>query len=102
MTTLPDDKVATGTIAYVDAKGNPAQVEGAPVWTSSDDTVVSLSVSADGFSATVTPGALGTAQITVKADADMGAGVTEIITIGDIEVVAGAAVAGNLSFTVGP
>ncbi len=101
MTTLPDDQVADGTIAYVDAKGKPAKVEGAPVWSSSNEAILTVLAAADGFSAVVTPVDLGTAQVKVVADADLGAGVTEIITLGDFEVVGGQAVAGNLSFTVG-
>lgn len=101
MFTLPDDKTASAAIAYVDAKGNPATVEGAPVWSSSDEAILTVAAAADGFSAVVTPvGPLGSAQIKVVADADMGEGVTEIITIGDVEVVAGSAVAGNLTLSV--
>ncbi len=101
MTTLPDDKLATATIAYVDSHGHPAKVEGAPVWTSSDDTIFKVDAVADGMTATITPtGALGTAQVRITADADLGAGTTEIITLGDVEVVGGAAVSGNLTITV--
>lgn len=101
MTTLPDDQVATGTIAYTDAKGNPAKVDGVPAWSSSDDAVFTVAQEADGMSATVTPIGLGTAQVRVEADADLGAGVVSLVTLGDIEVVAGTAVAGNITFTVG-
>lgn len=100
MTTLPDDKTASGTIAYVDAKGFPAKVDGAPQWSSSDDTVFSVAQDASGLAATITPTGLGTAQVRITADADLGSGVQEIITIGDIEVVGGQAVAGNLTLTV--
>lgn len=101
MTTLPDDKVANATIAYVDAKDNAAQVEGAPVWTSSDAAILSVVAAADGMSAVISPvGPLGTAQVKIEADADLGAGVTPVITLGDFEVVAGSAVTGNLSVTV--
>ncbi len=102
MTTLPDDKTASATIAYVDAKGNPAKVDGAPQWSSSDEGVFTVAQDADGFAATITPIGLGTAQVRVTADADVGSGVQEIITLGDVEVVAGTAVAGNISITVNP
>lgn len=99
MFTLPDDKTVGVSIAYVDAKGNPAQVEGAPVWSSSDESILTVTAAADGLSAVVTPaGPLGSAQVKVTADADLGAGVTEIVTLGDVEVIAGSAVAGVLTF----
>lgn len=43
--------------------------------------------SPDGMSAVVTTtGKLGTAQVSVKVDADLGAGVTELVGVLDIEV----------------
>jgi hypothetical protein len=46
----------------------------------------------------VTPaGALGQCQVTATADADLGAGVTALITNADIEIVSGQAVAGTIS-----
>lgn len=99
MFTLPDDKSVGVTISYVDAKGNPAKVEGVPVWSSSDPAVLAVVAAEDGMSATVTPvGPLGTAQIKVEADADLGEGVAPLITLGDVEVVAGTAVSGVLTF----
>jgi hypothetical protein len=101
MFTLPDDKTASAAISYVDAKGNAAKVDGAPEWTSSDPTVLAVNAAPDGLTAEILPvGPLGTAQITVKADADLGAGVVELVTLADVEVVAGSAVAGNVSLTL--
>lgn len=100
MTTLPDDKVANAAIAYVDAKGKPAKVDGMPVWSSSDENILTVAADPDGMSAVVTPVDIGTAQIKVEADADLGAGVQSLVTLGDIEVIAGTAVAGNLTVTV--
>lgn len=101
MFTLPDDKTAAATVAFVDAKGNPAVVEGAPVWSSSDPAVLSVVAAADGMSAIVTPvGPLGSAQVKVEADADTGEGVVPVILLGDVEVVAGQAVGGTISFAI--
>jgi hypothetical protein len=100
MFTLPDDKTASGTIQYVDSGGNAAKVDGVPVWSSSDPTVFDVAAAADGLSATVTPSNPGTAQLKVEADADLGAGVVPLVTLVDIEVVAGQAVAGNVTLTV--
>jgi len=102
MFTLPDDKTAAAAVAYVDAKGQPAKVDGAPVWTSSDENVLTVAADADGMSATVTPVGLGTAQVKIEADADLGSGVESLITLADVEVVGGKAVAGNVSLTVNP
>lgn len=95
---LPDDKTVGATVAFVDAKGKPAKVDGAPVWTSDNDAVASVVASDDGLSATVTPGDIGTAQISVTADADLGAGFTSLVGIGTVEVVAGTAVTATVSF----
>lgn len=103
MFTLPDDKTASAAVSYVDAKGNPAKVEGKPVWSSSDDTVLKVTAADDGMSATIEPvGPLGVAQVKVEADADLGAGVSPIITLADVEVAAGTAVAGNVALSLNP
>ena len=97
---LTDSQEVSASIAYVDKAGNPASVEGAPVWASSDDSVLTVLAAADGMSATASStGKLGTAQLTVTADADLGAGVTSLTAMQDFEIIAGAAVAGN--FTLG-
>ena len=100
MFTLPDDKVANGAITYVDAKGNPAKVDGVPAWSSSDDAVIAVAQAADGMSAVITPMGLGTAQVRIEADADLGSGVVSLVTLGDVEVIAGTAVAGVLTLAL--
>lgn len=72
--------------------GNPANVENV-VWGSSDPNVITITPATDGLSATAaTTGTLGTVQITVTADADLGAGVEEITGVQEIQVLAGKAV----------
>ena len=97
---LPDDKSVSATVAFTDAKGNAAQVQGAPSWTvDPPDSVVTMAVAADGLSATFTPvGPLGSAQVSVSADADLGDGVTTITGLGTIEVIAGTAVTASINF----
>ena len=93
MLILAIDHKVPASIQPVDAAGNPAQVEGAPVLTSSANSIVTVTPAADGMSAEITPvGALGTAQINVSADADLGAGVTTIVGVLDVQTVAGQAV----------
>ena len=96
--TLANDHFITVSIAYEDAAGNPAKIDGDPAWASSDDTILTVDVDATNhFEASVTPvGLAGTAQVTVTADVDLGTGVKELITLFDVTVVAGEAVAGTI------
>jgi hypothetical protein len=96
---LPNDMVVRCQVSYVDAKGNPAQVDGEVTWDSSNQTIATVKVdSGDSSQVVVTPaGNIGQAQISATADADLGEGTTELITTMDIEVVAGSAVAGTIA-----
>ena len=96
MFTLPVDDVVKMRVTYVDSENNPAKVEGPIAWASSDDTLAEFEVgSVDSSIVTVIPvGPIGQVQITATADADLGAGVRNLITVCDISLVAGEAVAG--------
>ena len=90
---LQDSQKVVLSIKPVDKKGNPALLDGAPVWLSSNTDLLTVAAAPDGLSATVTAvGPLGTGTISVTGDADLGAGVTEIAGTLDVTVVAGAAV----------
>lgn len=94
---LQDDKSLPVSVEFADAKGNVAKVDGAPVWAVSDESLASLQVAADGMSAMVIPvGPLGSFKLQVKADADLGAGMKEILGEMSIEVIGGEAVAVNI------
>jgi len=97
--TLPSGMKVNVKVAYQDAAGNPAAVDGDVTWASSDDATATVLVDgADSMAAVVSAtGPVGQAQITATADADLGAGVRELITIMDVSVVAGEAVAGVIS-----
>lgn len=97
--TLPDDRTIFVQVAYVDARGHPATVDGDVAWASSDTMIANVGVKqGDSTSAQIIPGAnLGQAQITATADADLGAGVTSVICTLDVTVVAGSAVAGVIT-----
>lgn len=98
MYTLPVDHTVLMQVAYVDAKGNPATIDGDVSWSSSDPSIISVIV--DGEDSTIcraTPvGSVGQAQVTARCDADLGDGVRELLTLCDIEVIGGEAVAGTI------
>ena len=76
-------------IQPVDARGNPAAVDGAPAWSVSDETLLTVDPADDGLSAVVSAvGPVGSAQVTVRADARMGAEVREIVGTLDVSLVA--------------
>ena len=90
---LTDSQQATLTIQPVDKAGNAAAVEDV-AWTTSDDTVLTVTPSEDGLTAVVAiTGKLGVAQVNVTADAQIGEGAVEITGVLDVEVKAGQAVA---------
>jgi hypothetical protein len=90
-------------VAYVDANGNPARVDGDVAWNVSDAGVVEVVVDAADTSKALVKatGKVGQVQITATADADLGEGVRPLVTPMDVEVVAGEAVSGSIQ-PVGP
>jgi len=95
MFTLPADHTVLMQVTYVDAKGNPATIDGNVTWESSDASIVSVTVdTGDSSICRAMPVAIGQAQITAACDADLCAGVRELLTLCDIEVIGGEAVAG--------
>lgn len=76
-------------LAVTDRKGNPAKVDGVPNWLSSALDIVTVHQSPDGMSAVAVANQIGTAQIRVEADADLGDGVVPIVGVLDVEVLAG-------------
>jgi len=85
-------------IAVKDAQGNAAKVDGVPQWAVTDDALATLEVAADGFSALVKPkGPIGAFKVQVRADADLGEPVKEILGELDIDLVAGEAVKVEIS-----
>lgn len=98
--------LASGTqihlkVSYVDAAGNPAAVDGAVRWDSSNPTIAAVTAESDTTALVKAVGPTGQAQITATADADLGAGTTELVTPMDMTVAAGEAVAGTIE-PVGP
>jgi hypothetical protein len=98
MYTLPVNQAVKMQVTYVDAENNPATVDGPVAWASSDTSLATLTVdSADSSIVTVIPvGGVGQVQITATADADLGQGVRQLITVCEIQLAAGEAVAGTI------
>lgn len=97
---LLDSQKVRLSIAPLDAAGQPATIDGLPVWTSTDESVVSLEVAVDGMSVeAIATGPVGNAQVSVSVDADLGSGVRTLTATLDIEVVGGEAV--TLSIAAG-
>lgn len=93
MLVLTDMQKVDLSISPKSAAGNPALVDGMPTWFVSDEKVLSLTISDDGMSATaMATGVLGTSQISVEVDADLGEGVRSIVGVLVIEVKASEAV----------
>jgi hypothetical protein len=90
------------SFTVVDAKGNPASIDGTPTWSSVDPSTVMVEPATDGMTAVVkavgpvtTPGT--SVQVSVSVDADLGAGVTPLVGTLDVSVLAGTAVAVSLA-----
>lgn len=90
--TLTDIDLCVLTIdpsKILDKRGNPAPLDGAPSWESSDPAKVAIEPAADGMSATISAvGPLGTAQVIVSADARLGPDTKTITGTLDVEVTA--------------
>lgn len=87
---------------FTDAQGNATTVDATTPVTRlvvSDDTIADLvDVSADSLAGAVRALAPGTVQLQVDVDVDRGGGVRTITLIGDVEVLAGEAVTGAITF----
>lgn len=81
-------------IVVEDSKGNPAAVDGIPNWSVSNPTLLTVEPSVpDGMSAVpraVDP--VGTSQVSVQVDADLGEGVKPITGLLEVQLLAGDAV----------
>jgi hypothetical protein len=90
---MRNDQHLSMKVQFTDKVGQPAQVEGAPVWDVSDASFGSVRASDDGMSAAFSPaGPAGACQINCTADADLGEGVRNIIGTLDVTISGGEAV----------
>lgn len=99
---LKDDEQVTAKLEFFDKKGKKIapKLDGIPAWTSTDPAKVSVTPAADGLSALIV--AAGnpddTATITATADGDLGEGVKEITTTGDVAIIGGDVATSNMAF----
>lgn len=101
MIQITDVQKVKARLSPIDAAGNPAQVQAGSVsWASSDPAILSVTPNpADEMEAEVVAiGPLGSAQVQVSADADLGDGVKSINGIGDVQVIASEATTVGLAF----
>lgn len=97
MYNLPIDHTVKMQVAYTDAAGNPAKVDGEVTWFPANAEIAAIEVDAnDSTICKVMPVSIGRTQVSAKADADLGEGVRELLTVCDIMIVAGEAVAGSI------
>lgn len=99
--TMTSTQQATGQVAPVDIKGNPAQVEAGTVEYSVDnpDLVDVIEDPDDETKFTVVAkGPVGVTQLTIRADADLGEGVKSIETFAAIEITPAGAVGFGVTF----
>lgn len=90
--TLAAGRAKTVSVRVTDKFGNPANVDGIPAWESTDEAIATVTPSDDGLSCTViSSGKMGTVQISVRLDADLGDGVQELTGLALLDVTAGQA-----------
>jgi len=103
MQIIKDTQKIPFTVSFVDSKGNPAAVEN-PQANVGDATVLGVTLDPQGddaskVSGTVSAlGPLGSTQLSVTVDSLVGDGEQQLVATADVQVVAGQAVVGNISF----
>jgi len=91
-TQLTSSQKQTLSVVFTDSKGNPANVDGIPEWGVDNPAVLALEPAAGGMSCGIAAvGPLGTARVSIQADADLGSGIVPVAGVYDVEVVAGQA-----------
>jgi hypothetical protein len=90
----------TAKVTALDAEGHETTFDATPTWQSSDDSVASVTPSADGYTASFEIGAPGSAVITVTGIENSSGEDVEIVSTGLINVTAGDAVVGSVEFAL--
>lgn len=97
MARITTEEQVSVVVKPVTRGGNPAKIDGDVVFTSSDDTVATVT-STGQFGAVVKAVGVGATQIVAKFDADLGGEIREIVLSGAVEVVEPEADNGVLEF----
>jgi hypothetical protein len=101
MTTITTTQQFSLTLAPKDRRGKPAPVQpGSIVWASSDESIVTVTPDETGLKALVVAQGVGSANVNVSADADLGDGVSTIVGSEGVTVSLGQAV--SVGLEVGP
>lgn len=101
MVTLTSSQQVGIRVNPTDKKGNAAQLDGRAQFASSDDGIAIVVAGEDGLSATVkAAGPVGTCQIVVTGDADLGEGIQTLQGVLDVSVIAGQAASFGISTEV--
>lgn len=89
---LPATHQVNVAVEFRDRKNNPAPVDDVPVWSVDNSELLLLTPAADGMSCLVAAvGPLGTANVTLQADADLGDGSTPVIGTLEVQITGGTA-----------
>jgi hypothetical protein len=89
------DAPVTGTVTFTDIHGHPTAPDDVPEWSSSDESVATVTASDDGLSGAVAP--VGPGEAIIACDSTDTDG-TEIHSVGTVIVEAGEAVTGEITF----
>lgn len=88
-------------VGFVDDQGNPAQIDGAPVWGIADPDVGTIKPASDGMSAVLqgTGDVVGSKTVlTVEADADLGEGIVPVLVSEEVQLISGKASVASIGF----
>lgn len=99
MSRITNEQRVLITVAPITDAGNPAAIDGAVTYASSD-TGVAIIETVTATSAFVVATGLGAAQITATFDADLGSGVRNVLASGALEVVAAEATTAQIVFDI--
>lgn len=96
--TITDIQEFSASVTFTDVRGNPAEIDGSPIWSVSNEELLGIETSNDEFTAYITAlGPVGHAQVVVTADARIGEETSEIKGILDIDIVASEAVSATIT-----
>lgn len=95
---IPSGKSVVATLQLFDVNNNPTEFDSPPEWITTDPAIISIEGSEQYSRRLRAVGPLGSVQVSVRGDADLGDGVRELVVLDDAVVVAGDAVRGSLGY----